>query len=125
VLSVRGPVTGALLSGDLPGREERVLVVARGGALGHAVLVSPHHGSAGSSTDAFVAAVGARHVIHAAGHRNRWGFPRPDVVARYRATGARQAITGASGAVRVAVAADGRVTLECWRARDRRVWRQP
>ncbi|MCV5626107.1 hypothetical protein OFN31_31235, partial [Escherichia coli] len=67
--------------------------------------MSPHHGSRTSSTHPFVAAVAAQEVIHSAGFMNQWGFPRPDVVARYR--DARQWITGQQGAVLVEPTAAG------------------
>ena len=65
--------------------------------LASAVLVSPHHGSRTSSTPGFVAAVNPDVVIHSAGDRNQWQFPRPEVVARYQ--GARQWVTGQDGAI--------------------------
>ena len=50
-----------------------------------------------SSTAPFVAAVKPAFVVHSAGFMNQWGFPRPEVVARYQ--GARQWVTGEAGAI--------------------------
>ena len=47
------------------------------------VLLVPHHGSRTSSTPAFIAAVAPRIAVYTPGYRNRFGHPRPDVVARY------------------------------------------
>ncbi|MNH32941.1 hypothetical protein D3C79_934170 [compost metagenome] len=44
-----------------------------------------------------MAAVNPDVVIHSAGDRNQWQFPRPEVVARYQ--GARQWVTGQDGAI--------------------------
>ena len=49
--------------------------------------------------DAFIAAVGATRVIYPVGYRNRFGHPRPDVVARYEASGAIQQRTDVAGAL--------------------------
>lgn len=123
VLSIQGAAGSALLTGDLTAAAETALRV-REPRLAHAVLVSPHHGSAGSSTPEFVRAVRPGVVIHAAGHRNRWGFPRDRVVERYRAIGARQFITGRDGMLTVHFAA-GEPSVVSARARRRGVWRLP
>jgi hypothetical protein len=47
------------------------------------VLVVPHHGSRTSSTPPFVAAVAPGVAVFTPGYRNRFGHPRPEVVARY------------------------------------------
>ncbi|MBT0586502.1 DNA internalization-related competence protein ComEC/Rec2 [Alteromonas oceanisediminis] len=47
------------------------------------VLIAPHHGSNTSSSQAFVQAVSPKHVVYANGYQHRWGFPKPEVVARY------------------------------------------
>ncbi|WP_169307073.1 DNA internalization-related competence protein ComEC/Rec2 [Ferrimonas sediminicola] len=91
------------------------------------VLVSPHHGSRSSSTDAWARAVAPSLVIHAAGWRNRWGFPHPEVLVRYRALGARQRTTGRVGQVSVHFRPD-RVELLSYSERlapywyNQRVW---
>ena len=43
-----------------------------------------HHGSRTSSTADFVAAVAPEHALFPAGYRNRYGFPNPRVLERYR-----------------------------------------
>jgi competence protein ComEC len=42
--------------------------------------------------------------IFSTGYRNRWNFPRPAVVERWREAGARTFDTGASGAISVTFA---------------------
>ncbi|MBP0601962.1 DNA internalization-related competence protein ComEC/Rec2 [Aeromonas sanarellii] len=91
-----------LLSGDIEQQAERRLLALEseeggGEGLASTLLVSPHHGSRTSSTPAFVAAVQPALVVHSAGFMNQWGFPRPEVVARYQ--GARQWVTGEDGAI--------------------------
>lgn len=100
-----------LLSADIERQAEQRLVALESEGLASTLLVSPHHGSRSSSTPPFVTAVAAREVVHSAGFRNQWNFPRPEVVARYR--DARQWITGQQGAILVEPTAEGlRVTAE-------------
>ncbi|MGL4250892.1 MAG: ComEC/Rec2 family competence protein, partial [Aeromonas sp.] len=88
-----------LLTGDIEQQAELRLLALEGGGLASSLLVSPHHGSRTSSTPSFVTAVAANQVIHSAGFMNQWGFPRPDVMTRYR--DADQWITGQQGAILV------------------------
>ncbi|MFE8710253.1 DNA internalization-related competence protein ComEC/Rec2 [Aeromonas allosaccharophila] len=115
-----------LLSADIERQAEQRLVALAGEGLASTLLVSPHHGSRTSSTPPFVAAVAAQEVIHSAGFMNQWGFPRPDVVARYR--DARQWVTGLQGAILVEPTAAGlKVTAERnqgpWYRRGGEWWR--
>ncbi|HEX6930243.1 MAG TPA: DNA internalization-related competence protein ComEC/Rec2, partial [Gammaproteobacteria bacterium] len=57
-----------------------------------------------SSTTPFVAATGAKLAIVAAGHGNRWGFPKPDVARRWEEAGAVVLTTGEQGCISVAIA---------------------
>jgi competence protein ComEC len=71
------------------------------------VLKAPHHGSATSSTQAFIDAVHPAAVVFSAGRNNRYGHPAPAVVARYKAARAHLFSTADDGAV--IVETDGRV----------------
>jgi len=75
------------------------------------IVKAPHHGSAGSSSQAFVDALHPAAVIFSAGRRNPFGHPAPVVVERYRAAGARVFSTADDGAV--VVDTDG-VTVTMW-----------
>lgn len=72
----------ALLVGDIEADQERRLIVAEQDMHADWLLV-PHHGSATSSTPEFLQAVRPRVAVVQAGYRNRFGHPRPDVMARY------------------------------------------
>lgn len=120
VLRVSAPGGTLLLPGDIEARAERRLV-AGGAALGADVVVAPHHGSGGSSTAAFVAAVDPDWVLYAVGYRNRWGFPVPEVLARWRPAG--HARTDCAGAVHVEIDPERGVRAPvAWRHRYRRFW---
>jgi len=117
VLKIDGAFS-ALLPGDIEARAEEHLIATHGAQLKSGLLVAPHHGSKTSSTIAFVNAVRPDVVVFAAGWRNHFGHPRPDVVARYSATGAKKLITGSSGAI--VIEAPDRVTE--WRRSHTRFW---
>jgi competence protein ComEC len=121
VLRVSAGGRALLLTGDVERRGEAALL---GGAPAADVVVVPHHGSATSSSEPFVAAVGARYAIVSAGFANRWGFPRPDVRARWQASGATLVETGVAGAVTVELAGgEARVFAE--RDGRHRYWETP
>ncbi len=125
VLVVEAGGARVLLPGDLEASGEARLP----GSLADApfdLVLSPHHGSATSSSAGFVAATRPRHVVHATGFFNRWGFPRPDVVARWAQAGAEQWNTGASGALRFEARDGGALELTTeWRRDRARIWTFP
>lgn len=90
------------------------------------VLTVPHHGSRTSSTQAFVDATRPRWALVPSGHRNRWGFPKPDVVARWEAAGASVIVGSASGAVEFDVHPDRPLAApRLHRPAHRRLWHDP
>ena len=125
VLIVEAAGVRVLLPGDLESSGESRLV-DRGLAGPFDLVVSPHHGSASSSSPRFVQAVRARLVAHSTGYFNRWGFPRDSVVARWAREGARQWDTGASGAIRFESRKGGPLELAAeWRRDNARLWTYP
>jgi len=90
-----------LLTGDIERSVERQLLEQHARRLAADILVAPHHGSRTSSTDGFVNAVHPEYVLFPVGYRNRFGFPKPDVLARYREIGARTLDTATDGAVSI------------------------
>ncbi|HEU4616848.1 MAG TPA: DNA internalization-related competence protein ComEC/Rec2 [Gammaproteobacteria bacterium] len=120
VLKVIASGGSVLLAGDIEARAEALL--ASRADLAADVVVVPHHGSATSSTRAFVDGTGAREALVSAAFESRWGFPRPDVVARWRAAGARVSVTGAMGALTVTLDRRG-VAVSGLRAEAKRYWR--
>jgi len=122
VLAVAGVSGRVLLTGDIEAGAEARLV-GTGHDLNVDLVVAPHHGSSTSSTAAFVAATRSRWVIYPAGWRNRWGFPRPEVVARWSASHADGWITGRDGAVLAAFPGQGEPAPPVgWRCLRRRFW---
>ncbi len=121
-LRVDAPGGRALLLADPEWRAERAM--SRRTLAADIVLVA-HHGSASSSSEAFIAAVGARHALVSAGFGNRWGLPRAEVIERWQASGAEVHDTAASGALSVSVRPDTGVgEVAAYRAISRRWWRR-
>ena len=122
VIQVRMGATRALLTGDVPAREEAAMVGASGSGLHAQLMVAPHHGSKTSSSEVFVRAVAPRWVSVQAGYRSRFGHPHADVVARYARHGAHVVRSDWSGAARWRFGPDGSVVLEQWRLDHARYW---
>jgi competence protein ComEC len=120
VLLVSAGGKRVLLPGDIESDGERALLdrVPRAD-----VVVVPHHGSRSSSTEAFVAATAPRWALVSAGYRNRWGFPREQVVERWRAAGATVLTTAQAGAIEFVMGAGLEIAPRPWRRHHRRFWR--
>lgn len=117
VLRVASPHGVALLTGDIGEVVEQRLVRSLPAVLKADVVLVPHHGSGSSSQASFITATQARLALVSAGHGNRFGHPRAEVVERWRRAGAEVLQTGSSGAVRVWL---GKAGLQ---VRERRTWR--
>ncbi len=104
IATARGVI---LLTGDIGFAEEAQLLQSNRNALKADAALVAHHGSAGSSSAPWVDAVGARLALVSAGHRNRFGHPRAEVVQRWAASGAEVLGTASSGALHVWLGAQG------------------
>lgn len=87
VLQIRFGATSILLPGDIEREAETELVLRYGEQLNSTILLAPHHGSASSSSYAFVKNVRPKYVVFSAGYRNNFNHPDEKVVARYREFG--------------------------------------
>jgi competence protein ComEC len=97
-----GEGTAVLLTGDIEAAAERQIIARQGSAgLRSSLLLAPHHGSATSSTEAFLQSVRPSAAIFQVGYRNRFRHPHPRVVARYEALEADLSRTDRDGAIRV------------------------
>jgi competence protein ComEC len=110
VLSVENSAGRILFPGDVEAPVEQRLVDAVGQGLSSRILLAPHHGSASSSSPSLVRAVAPEYVLFSTGYRNRYGFPKPAVEARWRAAGAQTLATADSGAISFRLSAAGELT---------------
>ena len=87
-----------LITGDIEAEAERSIL--QQGLIGPVdIVIVPHHGSRTSSVLQFVDELRPSVALVAAGYRNRWGFPKPDVRARWQSAGAAVLTTADSGAL--------------------------
>ena len=110
-----------LLPGDIQRQAEQRLVARYGGQLQADVVVAPHHGSNTSSSAGFIRAVAPTYVLFPAGYRNRFGFPKQDIIARYEASGTIPLTTAVSGAIEMTFL-ENRIEITQYRQRLRRFW---
>jgi competence protein ComEC len=122
VLQIESAGGRVLLTGDIEARAEAEMLERAPAMRSSDVVVVPHHGSRTSSTSAFIAAVAPSIAVFAAGYRNRFGHPRPDVVARYLHAGVARLRTDLQGAIDVLLEAGQPVSATAERETHRRYW---
>ncbi len=122
VLRIQTARQTILIPGDIERRSEQLLVKKEAKELTSDVLVAPHHGSNTSSTPAFLQAVHPSYALFAVGYRNRYGFPRPRVVARYHREGARLMESDSDGAITFRLGAALSPLPDSYRRRSRHYW---
>jgi competence protein ComEC len=88
------------------------------------LLLVPHHGSRGSSSAEFLAQVQPGIAVASVGAGNRFGFPRPEVVERYREAGARFLSTAEGGALSFRLGPTGLRVRGARRLQQPRYWRE-
>ena len=111
-----------LLAGDIERAVEQQLVLAQRDRLAADVLLVPHHGSATSSSSAFIKAVAPQLALVSAGYHNRFGHPHQRVVARYQLAGIPLLNTAQQGAILLRVRAGQVLQIDSWRRLRRRYW---
>ena len=94
-----------LLTGDIEEGAEQALLNS-GGTLRADFVKVAHHGSRTSSTQSFIDAVGPRYAVISVGRSSPFGHPHPEVVERWRKSGAQVLTTGTNGMI--SVSTDGR-----------------
>ena len=108
-LSVEYDGCRMLLTGDLEGRGEEAVCRALKGGAGYDVLKAAHHGSKGSTSKEFLAAVRPALAIISCGRNNAYGHPHRETLDRLEAAGCRLLSTAENGAIYV-------------RIRKRKIW---
>jgi competence protein ComEC len=113
-----------LLSGDIEKAAEHALVREHRLPSVYAVSV-PHHGSRTSSVAPFVQTLQPSIAIVSAAYGNHWGFPKEDVVERWKAVGTTVMNTATAGAIEMRVCADtGFESITQYRVLNRRIWHE-
>ncbi len=90
-----------LFTGDIKEKGESDLVRLSGNHLKSTVLIVPHHGSRSSSSDKFIDMIDPEIAVIPVGWKNRYKFPAPEVLERYKSRGCRIFRTDENGAVMI------------------------
>lgn len=124
VLLIEGRAGRLLLTGDIAMDTEPFVAAALGPGP-RPVLQVPHHGSRSSSSVGFIADIKPTFAVVSAGWRNRFGHPRPEVMARYAEAGVTVFNTAVDGAVQIDFPAEAPAYVAArWRLLERRYWRE-
>lgn len=121
VLRIESRSGVALLTGDIGVDVERELVRMNAAQLRAQLVTAPHHGSLSSSSSELIKATGAKWVLAGTGYRNMFRHPRPAVVKRWRAAGARFLVTADYGMLSATPSGQG-WNVAAWREQRPRLW---
>ncbi len=123
VLKISNDDDAILLTGDIEAVAEQRILKHDRDKLHSTILLAPHHGSLTSSTSSFIAAVHAEYVLFPVGYRNRFGFPKQDIIRRYREADANILDTASFGAIDVHLGR-GVITVRPYRQYAQRFWHE-
>ncbi len=89
-----------LFTGDAPGKTELAALEERPSLSGDVLKIS-HHGSSTSSEEVFLRAVAPKAAVISVGHKNKFGHPHQEVLARLENLGIPYLRTDFEGAIKV------------------------
>ncbi len=121
VLKVSSQYGSVLLTGDIEKQAEASLVQNMREKIKADIILVPHHGSKTSSGDDFIRSVAAEVGFISAGYRNRFGFPKQDIMSRYESHGVKTFVSYKSGELSAKFAETGLI-IEQYRSKTRRFW---
>ena len=122
VLLIQSKYGSLLLTGDISKSAERKLVKYYKDKLDVDVVSVPHHGSKSSSSKAFVNKLNPDYAVVSSGYRNRYKFPKPEVVKTYANAGAAILNTADSGMITISITDKGLSESMQYRRENKRVW---
>ena len=99
VLKVSNDQHSVLLAGDIEQLTESRLIRTLADKLSAKLLIAPHHGSKTSSSPDFIDKVSPEIAIFPVGYRNRFGFPKQDIISRYESRQVKILNTARDGAL--------------------------
>ena len=117
VLKISSADASLLLTGDIEKKAEKALLENTSISLDVDVILTPHHGSKTSSTEAFIQAVSPAIAISSAGYKNPYKHPATLIVERYKNNGAVVFDTSCSG--QLSFVLDNEITIREYRKNQR------
>ena len=121
VLMIKTPKHKILLTGDIESKSEHLLLEKYANKLKADVMLIPHHGSRTSSNKEFITHVDPDIALVSSGYRNRFGFPKPDVIQRYLDRDIKVINTAKNGAITLRFSPE-RIKVSTQREKYRRFW---
>jgi competence protein ComEC len=121
VLKASSKQGSVLLTGDIEKEAEQSLIERYNHELHADILLVPHHGSRTSSTERFVSAVSAKYAFIPTGYRNRFGFPKEDIMSRYDDHAVKTFISYKTGEISAKFHDEG-LQIDEFRTKNRRFW---
>lgn len=121
VLKVSSQHGSVLLTGDIEQAAEKSLINNMPEQIKVDILLAPHHGSKTSSSNELIATIAPEYAVISAGYRNRFGFPKQDIMSRYEAHGVKTLVTFMTGEISMKFSAAGLI-IEQFRSKNRRFW---
>jgi len=122
VLRISNAAGSILLSGDIETSAEKALLKRKGQLLKSDILIVPHHGSKTSSTLAFLNAISPDYALFPVGYRNRYGFPKTEILQRYQKIGAEMLRSDRDGAISVKLILGKSIQFQRFREQSRKIW---
>ncbi|MBL1319926.1 MAG: DNA internalization-related competence protein ComEC/Rec2 [Methylophaga sp.] len=122
VLKISTTNKSVLLTGDIESETEKLLVQRYSSQLTSTLLIVPHHGSKTSSSNAFIHIVNPEIVLFPVGYHNRYGFPKDEIVARYRAKNRTLLDSAQYGAIQYKFGPQTVSEPILWRQQAKRIW---
>jgi len=121
VLKISNEHHSVLLAGDIEQLIESRLIRRLSNKLSAKLLIAPHHGSKTSSSLAFINSVSPEIVVFPVGYRNRFGFPKQDIISRYESRQVKILNTARDGALLFRFE-DLQMILSRYRQDNQRFW---
>ncbi len=121
VLQIEYKGKKVLLVGDIE-KDVELQLIADNRLSNVDILLVPHHGSATSSTEAFVEVTAPHYAIISSGYLNRYRHPKKKVVDRYLSAGSTIFNTAHSGGISFIFNRNGGVVIRKYREDNKRFW---
>ncbi|MFK8041481.1 DNA internalization-related competence protein ComEC/Rec2 [Congregibacter sp.] len=113
-----------LLAGDIASSRERELLSYWGSQIRADILLSTHHGSAGSNSRLWLRSVSPSLMVVTAGRANRYGHPARRVIDDAQDSGVTVRNTASHGAVTLRISPGGKIQCRAARHRWAPFWRR-
>ncbi len=120
VLQIKTRDNSVLLPGDIERKAESLLL--RNAELSSSLIVAPHHGSKGSSSQKFVKSVSPSTVVFSTGKNNRFSFPHENTVNRYGCYTQTKCLNTATSGTIVLLSNSDKWTISEYRKKFRYIW---